>query len=423
MRGKVAIAQDPGRHQCHAVGLWVAFLFGAALGALLGHALGRRAGARMRPFNAPPILQPRGTAAPGTPGSTAGANDVLNALNNRLAAISALADLLPADRLAPSHARALEALHLELRRAADLTAHFRELAERPGAPGQAAAFAPVLATVLAERGATLRTLDVTVTQRVPDELASVECPGSVLHEIVAKLVDFSLHRLAAAKPPRELRVDVSEAGPSLVVALSDSGAPLSVTAEERLLTPFRFTQGGGGEIEFALARAMVQSVGGTLRLRPRAPGAEIVMTLTRSAVERGDHAPPAQGPTLPALKILVVDDDVSHRDALTQLLRRDGHDVAAVPDGIAALARLRGNSPSFDVVLADMQMPQLGGRGLFEQVAEANPRVARRFVFMTGDRARPDTKAFLETCGQPSVLKPFDLGELLAAIRMAAGET
>jgi two-component system NtrC family sensor kinase len=145
------------------------------------------------------------------------------------------------------------------------------------------------------------------------------------------------------------------------------------------------------------------------------------MTLARSVLQPGDHpAAPPRG-HLPALKILVVDDDASHRDALTQLLQRDGHEVAAVGDGMAALARLRGPRPGFDVVLADLQMPQLGGRGLYEQLAEANPQVARRFVFMTGDRARAETQEFLAACGQPSVLKPYELGELLAAISMAAG--
>jgi len=65
-------------------------------------------------------------------------------------------------------------------------------------------------------------------------------------------------------------VAISEAGPSVAIALWDSGAPLSVEAEQRLVSPFRFTHsGGGGEIEFALARALAQSTGGTIRLRPR----------------------------------------------------------------------------------------------------------------------------------------------------------
>src|SRR3989441_4767597 len=48
----------------------------------------------------------------------------------------------------------------------------------------------------------------------------------------------------------------------------------------------RFTQSaGGGEIEFALARALAQSSGGTLRLRPRGGGgAEVVITLPKSVL-------------------------------------------------------------------------------------------------------------------------------------------
>jgi len=403
------------------VGLWVAFLFGAALGGLLGHAMGRRAGARVRAAN--PVTPLHTPAAGRPPEDDVGADDVLNALNNRLAAVSDLAELLPAKGAAQDHARVLALMHAELKRAADLTAHFRDLTSRRNSGGVAASdpveFPPLLETVLKEREATLKALGVIVTQDVAAELPRVDCAEQTLHDIIAKLIDFSVHRLHSTKPPRALRIAATETGPSLVVAMSDSGAPLSVTAEEQLSTPFRFTQGGGGDIDFALARAMVQSAGGTLRLRPRSPGAEIVMTLPRAVLQ--PPAPPVpHGEPLPALKILVVDDDASHREALIQLLRRDGHDVAAVGDGMAAMERLRGGGDGYDVVLADLQMPQLGGRGLFEQLAQQRPAIARKFVFMTGDRARAETQAFLQECGQPSVLKPYDLGELLAAIRMAA---
>jgi CheY-like chemotaxis protein len=400
------------------VGLWVAFLFGAAVGALLGHALGRRTALRVRGA-APPRTTTAPRLTPLPPPDDVGADDVLNALNNRLAAVSALADLLPDSGLEPQHTRVLATMHAELRRAADLTAHFRDLASRRGVPGEATSLGPVLDTVLNERAANIKTLGVAVTRDVAAELPRVDCAEQILHDIVGKLIDFSLHRLHAARPPRSLRVAATEAGPSVVVALSDSGAPLSVTAEEQLATPFRYTQGGGGDIDFALARAMVQAVGGTLRLRARAPGAEIVMTVPR-AILAAAPPPVPRGTPLPALRILVVDDDASHRDAVTQLLRRDGHDVAAVGDGLAAMQQLRGKRDPFDVVLADLQMPQLGGRGLFEQLSSDQPTLARRFVFMTGDRARPETQAFLHDCGQPSVLKPYELGELMAAIRQAA---
>jgi hypothetical protein len=41
-------------------------------------------------------------------------------------------------------------------------------------------------------------------------------------------------------------------------------------------------------------------------------------------------------------------------------------------------------------------------------------------VFVTGDRARDETRRFLEECGQPAVMKPYALGELLTAIATVA---
>src|SRR6266496_104701 len=112
--------------------LWVAFGFGAAVGALIGYLLGRQkqvlAAARARP--APPSQPP-----PSTPASPDvkhvvlddGSANVLNALNNRLAAIGALADLLHGTPLDPERARALVLLHGEVRRAAEISSHFLEL--------------------------------------------------------------------------------------------------------------------------------------------------------------------------------------------------------------------------------------------------------------------------------------------------------
>src|SRR2546426_929715 len=145
----------------------------------------------------------------------------------------------------------------------------------------------------------------------------VACPMAQLTEMLMKLLDFALRRLRDSQPPRELRIAVTETGPSLTISLWDSGTPLSVEAEQRLVTPFRFTQSaGGGEIEFALARALAQSSGGTLRLRPRpGGGAEVVVTLPKSVLAPLARATAAT-PSLPKLRILVVDDDAVNRPAV-----------------------------------------------------------------------------------------------------------
>jgi CheY-like chemotaxis protein len=409
--------------------LWVAFGFGAAVGALVGYLLGRHkpvpAAARARPaLGAPPSSKPSSPAPPDVRHVVLdeGSANVLNALNNRLAAIGALADLLHGTPLDPERARALVLLHSEVRRAAEISSHFLELAAHPAGASEPCDAMVVINGVLAERESTFRELGVKVMRTAPADLPMVACPMAQLTEMLTKLLDFSLRRLRASQPPRELRLDVIATGPSIVASLWDSGPPLAVEAEQRLVSPFRFTQsGGGGEVEFALARALAQSAGGSLRLRPKggSTGAEVVVTLPRSLLgAQTALATPAEN--LPRMRILVVDDDAVNRQAMVLLLEREGHQVVAVENGLEAMERLGNRDAVFDAIVTDLQMPRLGGRAMYEQLVNGRPLVAKRFVFVTGDQARGETRSFLESCGQPSVTKPYDLGDLINAIGTVA---
>src|SRR3989475_5986084 len=204
--------------------LWVAFGFGAAVGALIGYLLGRqkqlRAGWRARPASPsqPPPASKSFTPSPDVKHVVLdeGSANVLNALNNRLAAIGALADLLHGSPLDPERARALVLLHGEVRRAAEISSHFLELAAHPAGAAEPCDAAVVINGVLAERESTFRELGVKVVRAVPGDLPMVACPMAQLTEMLTKLLDFSLRRLRASQPPRELRLEVIATGPSIV---------------------------------------------------------------------------------------------------------------------------------------------------------------------------------------------------------------
>src|SRR5256885_764221 len=190
--------------------LWVAFGFGALIGAFIGTLIGRqRAAARgavALPVAAPP---PASRFAPPEVQHVVldeGSANVLNALNNRLAAIGALADLLHGSPLDPERARALMMLHGEVRRAAEITQHFLELAQHPIGAAEPSDCSIVLNGVLAEREGTLRELGVKLVRSIPHELPMVACPMAQLTEMLMKLLDFALRRLRDSQPPRELRI-------------------------------------------------------------------------------------------------------------------------------------------------------------------------------------------------------------------------
>src|SRR5439155_20271675 len=106
--GPEAGASSRARTILRGMALWVPVLFGIAVGALLGFLVGRQR--RPTPLR-PPAPTPRPPAADAPPVARVALDErsanVLNALNNRLAAIGALTDLLSGSALDPERARPL----------------------------------------------------------------------------------------------------------------------------------------------------------------------------------------------------------------------------------------------------------------------------------------------------------------------------
>src|SRR5690242_13684488 len=65
--------------------------------------------------------------------------------------------------------------------------------------------------------------------------------------------------------------------------------------------------------------------------------------------------------------ILVVDDDRELRDTLREVLEDLGYSVDAAVDGLDALSHLGGASRRPDLILLDLQMPNLDGEGFRNQ--------------------------------------------------------
>ena len=117
---------------------------------------------------------------------------------------------------------------------------------------------------------------------------------------------------------------------------------------------------------------------------------------------------------VPSSTILLVDDEPSMTNALTRLLRRDGHTVDAVTNGRLALMKLQERS--YDVILSDLRMPELDGFGLYRALETRYPQLCRRFIFLTGDTLNPNTHALSVQHGVPQLFKPYTAAELRRVI-------
>ncbi|MFQ3663538.1 MAG: response regulator transcription factor [Chloroflexaceae bacterium] len=113
-------------------------------------------------------------------------------------------------------------------------------------------------------------------------------------------------------------------------------------------------------------------------------------------------------------RILVVDDQVDHLNAVEMLLTGCGYQVALCTSGAQALACLE--SEPVDLILADVAMPQLNGYQLLEAVRR-QPRWAHiPFVFLTARALDSDVRYGKALGADDYLTKPVQPEDLLAVI-------
>ncbi len=118
----------------------------------------------------------------------------------------------------------------------------------------------------------------------------------------------------------------------------------------------------------------------------------------------------------PAL-VLVADDSLVIRKLLRRQLEEHGHDVVEAVDGEDALVQVRAHLP--DIVLLDVEMPNLDGHGVLGQM-HATPEVADiPVVFLTARASTEDVVEGLRLGAHDYLRKPFEPSELVARVSAA----
>ncbi|HEV2519103.1 MAG TPA: response regulator [Thermoplasmata archaeon] len=108
------------------------------------------------------------------------------------------------------------------------------------------------------------------------------------------------------------------------------------------------------------------------------------------------------------MRLLVVDDDEVFRQALSEILTEDGHQVTTAPSVAKAIPELERND--FDVVLTDLKMPRESGMTLLRTVRERWPET---LVAMVTGFASVDSAVEAMKLGAFDYLrKPFDVEQV-----------
>lgn len=133
-----------------------------------------------------------------------------------------------------------------------------------------------------------------------------------------------------------------------------------------------------------------------------------------ASLPRGVAFGPPNTYAFPVARVLVIDDDVDIRDAVTEVLTLEGHEVSSAAEGEQGLVRCRQAPP--DLVLLDLMMPGMNGWDFLRSLRR-DPELGRTPVVVVSALGR-----LTELPVSGFLPKPFGLDALLGVVRSITGE-
>ncbi|MBG0776737.1 MAG: response regulator [Desulfovibrionaceae bacterium] len=215
----------------------------------------------------------------------------------------------------------------------------------------------------------------------------------------------------------------------VLFSVADTGIGIPDEQMQKLFRPFTQVHTGftrpyqGAGLGLSICKRLLSLMGGTMTIESEVgKGTTITFCLTFPCADVGhpsERTEAAPGPLAP-LRVLLAEDDRINRLVIQRLLGKAGHSVISVANGVAAVAEARKSD--FDVVLMDIQMPDMDGvlatRAIRDGAAGERARTLP-IIALTGHAMSDDRERFLAAGMNEYISKPVELADVERAIRRA----
>ncbi len=208
------------------------------------------------------------------------------------------------------------------------------------------------------------------------------------------------------------------------LTVSDTGCGIPEEFEEKIFEPFFTTkeEGKGTGLGLATVYGIVRSAAGEIHVDSRVgDGTTFVIRLPECNGEKSQVERCNQGLTAGTETILLVEDDLLLRRAVSRLASSLGYKILEAGSGEEALEIAKSHTGPIDLMLSDVMMPGLTGPVLAERFVEIFP--SGKVILMTG--YAEETLANMLTRRQRRQLlrKPFDQATLAESLRAELDST
>jgi CheY-like chemotaxis protein len=215
----------------------------------------------------------------------------------------------------------------------------------------------------------------------------------------------------------------------LKFAVTDTGIGIPASQLTKIFEPFVQADGtstrryGGSGLGLAICRQVVEAMGGSLHASST-PGVGSTFSFTARLdvsplAQAGRPVPVASADedlrALRGARVLLVEDNPINQQVARELLESVGVTVLIADNGAAAVAAVEGGPPA-DVVLMDLQMPQMDGLRATRAIRARPEHAGLPIVAMTAHALASEREACMAAGMNDYLVKPFEPAQLYEVV-------
>jgi len=342
---------------------------------------------------------------------------LVHKLNNHLASIIGYGQLLLPKLIDPVIKKDLHRIIEEARQASQVIKDLVNFARKRKPQKETEDINGLVESVLEMKIPELNLKKINVVKQLSPFLPFTQVDPKQIQEVLFYLINNSEEAISGFHGFGEIRVKTRVVESQIEIIVSDDGPGIQKEDISKLTDPFFTTKGRGVGLGLAISNDILSAHGGTMRVESEwGKGATFIITLPiivgEGKMEKDERKAPERD--LRGLKGLVIDDDPSILEVVSEYLERVGCKISTAEDVRTALNIVEDED--FDFVICDMKMPVMGGSDFYEIIKQKKPSLKDRIIFSTGDLLGETTRVFIDSVMNPYIEKPFDLNELKEVI-------
>ncbi len=266
-------------------------------------------------------------------------------------------------------------------------------------------------------------LRVGATIRVQTDLATLPPVLGNASELREVFVNLIFNAVDAMPGGGAITIRTAVSDDQAVVEVSDTGAGMTKELQERIFDPFFTTKGESGSgLGLSVSQGIIDRHGGEMSVASTVGEGTtftLRLPLAAAAPQASSIEIEPQVEQTPPMRILLVDDNTDVREAVADLLERDGHHVSAFSEGRLALSSYRPGH--FDCLITDLGMPDFDGWEFARELRAIDATVP--LILMSGWRSEitdEQVQAHGVSAVLPKPCTPSGLRDAIASLTTAA---